>query len=389
MIKDSFKNLFTAKYLLKDKFIPILLLYFLFVFSISNYSTVFIILKTLSFLFLFPFWKEFKKELHSEAYTQFLKYILLIIIYFLITVYYSKNPQFGLIKLFLMSISGISVIVAAFLVFKSPDRKDIFIFILIIISVIGSVAAILVSPFKYETLYSFSILNWSHVVFGRIIGLALLFNLYLILSQNRSKLLLAVSLQIILFGLFFSGARGSVAVTLICSLLLVYLSRSAFYTKLQLIAQVTGALILFTALDSPPVQIRLQKSGEIIMGSSEFDGSTNSRISAFEISIERWEKNPVGGLGLGGFNSFYKTDLPQKIKYPHNLFLETLVELGIVGMVLLCILLFNLSRRIWTFRKELIVLFVYALGLAFFSKDFSSSPMLIAFGAIYFSHKEL
>ena len=365
-------------------YLPLLLLLYLFLFSISNYSTVFIILKVFSSLLLFPFWKDLKKEFHPEYFTRFLRNSLLIILYFLITIYYSENPQFGFTKLFIVIISYLPIILVTFLVIKSTGRREFFIYSLIALASIGSIFAILLSPFEYGTLYSFSFFRWSHVVFSRFICLALLFNFYLILNTKRSDLLLNITLQIILFGLLFSGARGTVAVAILCPLLLVLLSKSLFYNKILIIVHVIFALIIFIIFGPTLQQNRLLNSGEIILGKSEIDGSISNRISAFEISVERWQKHPIGGLGLGGFNTFYKSDLPQKMVYPHNLLLEILVEFGLVGMFLFLTFLFSLITNLWKTRFELTILFLYAFGLALFSKDLASNPMLFAFIAIYF-----
>ena len=109
-----------------------------------------------------------------------------------------------------------------------------------------------------------------------------------------------------------------------------------------------------------------------------------NHIKILEISIERFREYPVLGLGLGGFNSFYKTHFPEEIIYPHNIFLEALVEQGIVGCLVLGILLYLLSRRIMRLGMKVYVMFLFALGLAMYSKDFTSNPLLLAFFAVYF-----
>ncbi len=397
-------------------FLPSLLIFYLFLFSISNYSETTIILKTISFPLLLIYWNEFKSDILPLFLSRFLKYALLIIVYFLITVYYSVNPQFGLTKLYIMLISYIPLIALAYIVFKPDQRRDIFINLLIVLACIGSVLAIIISPFAYETAYSFSFFRWSHVVFSRFIGLAILFNLYLMLGSEkrgmgqragedrvkaqrqikeffrvfsyhhpkRRELILNFSFIVLLLGLLFSGARGAIVCTFICIIISLLFYRSIFLEKLKIVFLIGAALILFYTFTSSSSHTRLLQTAQLALGSGESDGSLNSRVLAFEISIERWGQNPIFGLGLGGFNTFYKTDLPRKILYPHNIFLETLVELGILGTLLILTYIVSLFTALYKIKPELIILFLYALGLAMFSKDMASNPLLFSFIAIYF-----
>ena len=365
-------------------YLPLFLLGFLFVFSISNYSLISISIKIIYSLPFYFFFKDFRKEVESGILRRILLYALFIAGYFILTILYSKNQGFGLLKLFIMALSAVTLMPAALLVFNSTRQRNIFINSLIAFASIASLIAFLVSPFEYSTTYSFSVFRWSHVLFSRFIGLALLLNLCLVLQQKKRNLLLNLSLQIILFGLLLSGARGTIIISFFCYLTLLFFSKSVNSIKFIAIIQIVLASVLFFTIGSSSGPDRLVNMQNVILDRSKIDESMTNHIKILEISIERFREYPVLGLGLGGFNSFYKTHFPEEIIYPHNIFLEALVEQGIVGCLVLGILLYLLSRRIMRLGMKVYVMFLFALGLAMYSKDFTSNPLLLAFFAVYF-----
>lgn len=75
-----------------------------------------------------------------------------------------------------------------------------------------------------------------------------------------------------------------------------------------------------------------------------------NRFDQFAGAYRLWLEAPLFGQGLAGFNALYGTRGEHLGNNPHNLFLHTLVELGIIGFILLAIFigaglrLFSLAR---------------------------------------------
>ena len=75
-----------------------------------------------------------------------------------------------------------------------------------------------------------------------------------------------------------------------------------------------------------------------------------NRFDQFTGAYRLWLEAPLFGQGLAGFNALYGTSGEHYGNNPHNLFLHTLVELGIVGSVLLALFIgiglsyFSLAR---------------------------------------------
>jgi O-antigen ligase len=86
--------------------------------------------------------------------------------------------------------------------------------------------------------------------------------------------------------------------------------------------------------------------------SGELEGSAAARFDLWSHAIDVFEKNPVFGVGFGG----YKFTVPETFKFTdtHNLYLKTLSEQGIIGITLLLfIFLLALKSGQGLFRKGL------------------------------------
>lgn len=79
-------------------------------------------------------------------------------------------------------------------------------------------------------------------------------------------------------------------------------------------------------------------------------------------------ENPVFGLGWGGYAAVNWID-----EYPHNLFMETAAELGMVGLICLLVLLAMAARGVWRTRSAPEARIVAAVAVVMFmGQQFSS-----------------
>jgi hypothetical protein len=78
-------------------------------------------------------------------------------------------------------------------------------------------------------------------------------------------------------------------------------------------------------------------STEVNLNSRLFSLSNNGRLSAWRVAAHAFEAHPLGGIGAGGFEQYWdvrRTDA-LTIRDAHSLYLETLAETGVVGMLIL------------------------------------------------------
>jgi len=110
------------------------------------------------------------------------------------------------------------------------------------------------------------------------------------------------------------------------------------------------------------------------------------RIRNAEVALELFKNNPFWGVGIGGFSVFAPEieGVKERFKYPHNILLEVVCELGLLGLfffgALVILTLKQLShlRRRWRYSKfhplacVLTTVFVFCLLSSFTSGDINN-----------------
>ncbi len=84
--------------------------------------------------------------------------------------------------------------------------------------------------------------------------------------------------------------------------------------------------------------IRLEGSADETSGARLLSGGGN-RYDYWLVAMEAWEGEPVWGLGAGGYQVpyFRERSTAEDIRQPHSLPLQTLAELGLLGLALLLV----------------------------------------------------
>jgi len=78
--------------------------------------------------------------------------------------------------------------------------------------------------------------------------------------------------------------------------------------------------------------------------------TVKARVAYWDVAVRMIRDQPLLGLGVGGYGehcSRYRGPTPHQSLYPHNVFLESMTDLGAVGTVFLLALLFGWVRRSW------------------------------------------
>jgi O-antigen ligase len=111
---------------------------------------------------------------------------------------------------------------------------------------------------------------------------------------------------------------------------------------------VAGGIALFPFLTLPETSSE-RLTGLVDDPTKAFDEDLRSRL--YEKGIDLARENPVRGIGAGGFFIYSYVLTNREERYPHNVFIETAAELGVVPMLLLAAsivaLLIMLYRRAW------------------------------------------
>jgi O-antigen ligase len=183
--------------------------------------------------------------------------------------------------------------------------------------------------------------------------------LALALTRRGAMSLLAVSLGLAMVwgALMFLGGRGPLILSIFAvpiALLILMVNhrwrgfRRRFLTfPLALVAALGTLMLLFFLWTSENMVDRVADQMTTVerlqsYSASGFDDSLGGRIQAQQFALERWLEAPFFGWGIGEFKLLYGV-----YRYPHNLFIEILMEEGVVGFALLVALASLAVVRAW------------------------------------------
>ncbi len=177
-------------------------------------------------------------------------------------------------------------------------------------------------------------------------------------SKKIVKALLHIFTMIfIIVTMLIIGGKGpfmlSIFVPMVITIIIVFRNgtNSALAKTFQLILGVTliamvGVLIVLSLgyefVETIRSELRTLDRLISTFGQGDFGNSATSRFDAQRIAIERWFEAPFFGWGIGEYSV-----LDGFLHYPHNLALEILMELGLVGFLLFVGLLGLALLRAW------------------------------------------
>ncbi len=377
-------------------FSSVLLLYTAFS-SLSNYSSSAFGIKLycaglilISGLLLFKFTPGIKITTDRKL-IRGVALLLFFTAYFGISIVYSLNPSFGLLK-WLNFVLSFFPMIGGYYILLSTITKERFLRISIVIIaalLLSTIILIFTQPFNYGGTHWLSLTNWSHVVFGRIIGMLLI--LLLILYKTEIVQLKHYQAVLLFVFLFYLNQRtgyrsGLVALALsVPPIVLYYLPGKQYRKKMLIILLAVAFTIPFMYLHSTTnnaPQKRVVSLMHYSYGKMSEDEPLQTRYKLNNLCRQFIHNYPIAGIGWGGFrNQLFDPD-PMILKYPHNILLEFWVELGIPGLLIFLGFLGWSIRRLWKIHPLLAISYLYPFTIALFSKDIPDQTLFAVFFAI-------
>lgn len=232
-------------------------------------------------------------------------------------------------------------------------------------------------------------------VFGNILTdyliVAQLFQIALVLSILQKE-----NIQKYLFIILFSAAillLGARAVLITSILIPIMLISKQFKIKMKQIAIISSVTILMIASFQKVLNPLFQYSMDRLFLLANFTGdeSAMERVSQYTFVITNYVNEPSKYLLGYGIGSFGKEYILQDIRaHPHNIFLETIFELGLIGLILLLsfllIVLRKSSKIYWQKEKEYRIICIILLLLflnAMKSSSLDGQRDLFSFMAVF------
>ena len=255
---------------------------------------------------------------------------------------YTPSPNYGTSKLiFLIFISFPCLFIARFYCTDFKKVRETFV-------LIGWYAMLIVAFFTlFVALNSagesrirssfFGPLTLGYITVGMVPFLFAVFSS----SGLAGKLLSSTAILGCVYVLAATGSRGPALAFVLGSLLAVLRVRNFLRVLL-------GMIVVGWA--SYHLASKYAASGlERILGETEGGArSADSRSDQFQAAIEQFGQFPIFGQGSGSYSFFFHSlDIRY---YPHNSFLEIAGELGVVGLIIYCSIIFYSILRIVSLR---------------------------------------
>lgn len=220
---------------------------------------------------------------------------------------------------------------------------------------------------------------------AQLIGITILVLLYYPLSARYRKVLLYAGLPFLAAGMMFTVARGPiVSLAFVLMVAFFLFSPNAAMISRKQIAIGVVALVLIAAVaavwvsSDPATSSRFQtKQRELVrlLQGEETGGTAGKRLGYYRAALELFQKKPLAGWGVGSWGVLYFGYETDKVVYPHNIVLETAVEEGLMGLLILLGIvayLYSAGRLIIRNREDLafvIPIAIYCFLFSMFSGD--------------------
>lgn len=308
------------------------------------------------------------------------------LLYAAVTLWWSPSSEYALFKFTRLFVVCTLLLLAPALTYPERDRVYGFFTLTLYMSVL--VAALMVFGY-FSPSYSRPYLIYgsaSHIRPGRAIGFGIVVATHYVLTARRRprRYTYAVMLGLLLLGMTISESRGPLVSAAGASGVLIFLDLSlrqgSTYRAYQfLLLSVLGAVSLVALHVVFGISIpTFDRIIPLLQGN--FDPSTSGRIELYYRGVAHWLESPIFGNGLGSFPVWYLGE--DTMYYPHNVVLELLAELGVIGLLLfialLCIPIRSLVTNLRTNPVTILLfgLLVFALLNASLSKDLQGNRIL-------------
>lgn len=301
---------------------------------------------------------------------------------------YTASPGYGSEKLIAFLTLGMGVFFAPFLLFAG--EKDVRDFI------VGTVLfglAVAASSLSFSAGGAMGAEdNPAHIGKGQVIGLAILLLVYAPIGNRWvRRIVLLLIVPALAIGLVSAETRGPLFSLLLVLALSFFLDsfRSPVITRRQMAfvgAALVGAVMLlsvfwFYGAEAFRFEYKTAEIVNLVEGNGEAQGTAVERLVFYRAAVELWTERPLLGWGVGGWSmAYWHTD---DRLYPHNLFLETLVEEGAAGELALLLFLMCIFRTLRAHLDKtkarlpfLLPGLVYLISIAMFSGDLDDDRFL-------------
>ena len=280
-------------------------------------------------------------------------------------------------------------------IYVGARRNDLRLFFLVALAVAGGEALLLLAKLLgggvKETLANRVSLTAQEypIYLARNAANGLVIAIYAVLAAVRTwtQIGALAMLPLLAVALLAAGSRGPVVAFLFGAIALIALTAASGRARRRLLLVSGGILVAAVVVPLVVPSASIGRSLSTLLGSSS-GLSSNGRSALWAQAYTGFGQHALLGVGTGGFASLNPAQT-----YPHNLFLEMGVEVGVVGLLLVVGIIASLTTRLvraWRAASErdkldaavLITLFLTALINALFSGAIQDNKEIWLWGGL-------
>ncbi len=244
----------------------------------------------------------------------------------------SLAEEYGSTKLQLYIADTLSYLIGA--LFVGYSRKDLKLFLNLIFAILAGGALLFVADLLSGSARTvvpgrFSLAAQEYPIYlARASADGILIAIYFFLASTRARprFWAAAMSPALLVAMLAAGSRGPVLAFAFGLMTLVGLAAASPQVRRRLIG-VAGVMLIAVAVVPLVVPASsVSRALSTILGTST-GLSSNGRAELWAAALAAFSRHPLVGVGWGGFAAISPSEL-----YPHNLLLESAVELGVLGL---------------------------------------------------------
>ncbi len=176
-----------------------------------------------------------------------------------------------------------------------------------------------------------------------------LMGLFFFIKEKKEKFGMLLLMGMNFFIVLFMFSRAAYIATTVAFMFIAFMRK-----KILLVVPIVIAICWSTLIPQEVIQ-RVTFSEH----TGELDDSAQTRILLWEQSLEYFKQSPIIGIG---FNVFSKVGM---MRDTHNVFMRTLAEQGLIGIIFLLTIMLVALNRSWTLYRRAQDPFLKGLGLGF------------------------
>lgn len=268
----------------------------------------------------------------------------------MISLFWSLGGSYSKFKLLrLITLIPLLLVLTGFISAGSSRRTSRFIHMLYVFSIWVGVEGFWSLIFLETSVYG-SLGSTNRIPVARLSGLAVLISIMYYFQSKKlySKMFHVVAGCVCSYTLLMSGSRapllGLMGAMTIFAILMYYqkfgVRISPVYKqkpKFWILSPILPLAIIIPLSTTDIIESVYTLDRLTFIWTGYSDGSLSQRVEFYRKSVEFWILNPLLGNGVGSFSTLIGA--PDNRMYPHNIFLELLVEFGVLGFVLFTIIL--------------------------------------------------